>query len=510
MTKRYWNRYPGAQCDIESYIYMPLVEELGVIPTEKYSRGPELFRHARAIGDKYGLRDRTHFWTTVNEFRWLESESVWQVVTDRKDNIKARWFIAAPGPLQDPKFPGVPGIGTFRGKSFHTARWDYSYSGGEPESRELKGLADKRVAIIGTGATGIQVVPQVGRWAKELHVFQRTPSSVDIRANRPTDDNWATDLAKGWQRRRQENFTTIISGAQTDEDLVNDGWTYILRALGGFTGNVGGLDPATIAARLQLADYQQMERVRKRVDDVVGDAATAEGLKPYYNQWCKRPCFHDEYLDTFNRPNVKLVHTDGKGIERITETGIVANGKHIELDCIIYATGFEWNNLDFTKSQSSLQIIGRNGLRLVDKWHQGAITFQGWSGHDFPNSMIISPLQGGGNPNYTHNSGELVRHFLYLMDECKKRNIRVMEPTPEAEQAWVKECMDTQGARGEFLKDCIPGYYNDEGYVSDATLRNQPYGGGPWEYLSLLRRWREAGDLEGLALQYGSVEASSA
>lgn len=344
-------------------------------------------------------------------------------------------------------------------------------------------------------------MPYIAKWAKELHVFQRTPSSIDIRNNKPTDRNWSNTLIKGWQRARQDNFSTVTSGGHVEEDLVADGWTSIFRDLnGGPTHPLN--DPIAAAARLQLADYKKMESIRARVDNSVKDKATADALKPWYNQWCKRPCFNDEYLDSFNRPNVHLVHTDGKGIEAVTERGIEAAGREIELDCIVYATGFEFNNLDFSRSKISMNIIGRDGIELTDKWRNGAITFHGWAGHDFPNFMIISPLQAGGNPNYTHNAGEMAMHLVYLMDQVKKRDIKTMEPSRQAEEDWVKAVVETQGARGEFLKDCTPGYYNDEGKVDAVTLRNQPYGGGPQAYLGILKAWRDEDKLDGMLLKF--------
>lgn len=489
---------------------MPLIEELQKIPTEKYAKGPELLAHALSIAEKFDLRKHAYFQTVIEKIEWIDTESMWKVSTDRNDNVKARWVVSAPGPLQGPKYPGVPGIKDFKGKSFHTSRWDYEETGGNPESPELTRLADKRVGIIGTGATGIQVVPHLGRWAKDLYVIQRTPSSIDVRNNSPTDYEWAKTLKSGWQRKRQENFALIIAGGEAEEDLVADGWTDIIRSLNINMSNKAKDDTKAskvssemaVAEKLQLADYEKMESIRARVDNVVKDRKTAEGLKPWYNQWCKRPCFHDAYLDTFNRPNVHLVHTDGQGVQRVTEKGVVVAGEEIELDCLVYATGFEFNNLDFSRSPLAMKVIGRNSVTLTDKWKDGAVTFHGWSGHDFPNFMLITPLQGGGNPNYTHNSGEMALHLIYLLDECKRRGIKSMEASVEAERGWVDDIVETQGARNDFLKDCTPGYYNDEGKVDIVTMRNQPYGKGPHAYLAILNKWREENKLAGMELRY--------
>jgi cyclohexanone monooxygenase len=337
----YWNRYPGAACDIESYVYLPLLEEIGYMPVEKYSRAPEILRHSRAIGEYFDLYRNACFQTEVTGMRWDEDAARWIIETNRGDAMRARFVVMANGPLHRPKLPGIPGVESFKGHSFHTSRWDYDYTGGDSNGG-LTGLKDKRVGIIGTGATAVQCVPHVAAAAKSLHVFQRTPSSIDVRNNRPTDPNWASSLQPGWQQARMDNFNTLVSGGFAEEDLVNDGWTDIIGNLLLLARKQGaGRSPEELAEMMQLADFQKMEQVRARVDSVVKDRAAAEALKPWYNQFCKRPCFHDEYLDAFNRPSVTLVDTQGRGVERITENAIVANGQTYEIDCLIYATGFE-------------------------------------------------------------------------------------------------------------------------------------------------------------------------
>ncbi|MGI9170605.1 MAG: flavin-containing monooxygenase, partial [Caulobacteraceae bacterium] len=304
----YWNRYPGAACDIESYIYLPLLEEIGYLPVEKYSRAAEILAHAQAIGRHFDLYRDACFQTQVTQLQWDEAADRWIVSTDHGDGLRARFVVMANGPLNRPKLPGIPGVGTFAGHSFHTSRWDYAYTGGDAGGN-LTGLADKRVGIIGTGATAVQCVPHLAAGAKHLFVFQRTPSSIDVRANRPTDPDWAASLTPGWQKKRMDNFNVLVSGGVQEEDLVADGWTDIIgnllflarkkRAAGESAG-----DPVAL---MQLADFRKMEQVRARVDAIVERPATAAALKPWYNQFCKRPCFHDEYLDAFNRPNVTLV-----------------------------------------------------------------------------------------------------------------------------------------------------------------------------------------------------------
>lgn len=479
---------------------MPLQEELGYVAKEKYSRGPELLLHAQNIARKYGLYEKVIFRTEVQTFRWNDEAEVWDIETHRHDKIRGQWIIPASGPLSTPKFPGIPGIEEFQGKSFHTCRWDYDYTKGDHYGN-LTGLADKRVGIIGTGATAVQVIPRVAESAKHLYVFQRTPSSIDVRNNRPTDPEWAKTLTSGWQQKRMNNFNTIVSGQYAKEDLVDDAWTEILRTVaGGFgSGSEGDkLTPEELAAKMQLADFKKMESIRARVDTLVKDPEAAAALKPWYNQFCKRPCFHDEYLQTFNRPNVTLIDTHGRGVEAITKKGVVVDGKETELDCVIYATGFEWQTE--WSQRTGTQIYGRKGLSITEKWADGVSTFHGWGINGFPNCLLVSIAQSGSTPNYTHNVNDMSRHFAYIITSCRNRGIKVVEPKPDAEAEWVEEIIKVGAPRREFLKMCTPGYFNEEGKMTDKVTRSNPYGGGGIMYLDILTKWRSSDKLEGLAV----------
>jgi len=495
----YWNRYPGAACDVESYIYLPLLEEIGYIPVEKYSRAPEILAHSRAIGKKFDLYRNACFQTKVTEMRWDETSSRWTVHTNRGDAMKARFVVMANGPLHRPKLPGIPGIDDFKGHSFHTSRWDYGYTGGTSQGGLTK-LADKRVGIIGTGATAVQCVPHLGAHAKELFVFQRTPSSIDVRNNRPTDPQWAKSLEAGWQQKRMDNFNILVSGGFQEEDLVNDGWTDII-------GNIlflarkrqaEGAPQEDAATLMQLADFKKMEQVRARVDSVVRDKAAAEALKPYYNQFCKRPCFHDDYLETFNRPNVTLVDTAGKGVERITERGIVANGKEYEIDCLIYATGFEVGT-NYTR-RSGYELYGRGGISLSEKWQDGVSTLHGLHSRGFPNCFIVSNSQSGFTANFPHMLNEQSKHISYIVKTCGERQVRTIEAAEEAEKDWVQTVESLAILRQKFFEECTPGYYNNEGKLSPRAARNGPYGGGPIAFVKILEDWRADGGLKGLEL----------
>ncbi|MEX1152761.1 flavin-containing monooxygenase [Parvibaculum sp.] len=495
----YWNRYPGAACDIESYIYLPLLEEVGYMPVEKYSKAAEILEHSRAIGRHFDLYRDALFQTEATALHWDDGIARWIVRTNRGDAIKARFVVTASGPLHRPKLPGIPGIESFKGHSFHTSRWDYEYTGGDCNGG-LDGLKDKRVGIIGTGATAVQCVPHLGAHAKELYVFQRTPSSIDVRNNRPTDPKWAKSLPDGWQQHRMDNFNTLVSGGYQEEDLVNDGWTDIIgNLLMMARKNTGDRSPADMAEMVQLADFQKMESIRKRVETVVANPAKAEALKPWYNQFCKRPCFHDEYLETFNRPNVHLIDTLGRGVERIGEHSIFANGQEFEIDCLIYATGFEVGT-SYTR-RAGFEIYGRDGLSLTEKWQDGISTLHGMHTRGFPNCFIVSNSQSGFTANFPHMLNEQSKHLAYIVKECIDRQARVVEVAEEAENEWVDAVVKASVFNRRFLEECTPGYYNNEGKPSDLAIRNGFYGGGSIAFIKILEDWRAKGGMPGLELQ---------
>ncbi len=489
----YWNRYPGAACDVESYIYMPLLEETGYVPTEKYAKAPEIFAHCQRIGRTFHLYEAALFQTQVEQMDWDEEARRWRVTTNRGDRLAARFVIIAGGVLHKAKLPGIPGIETFKGHSFHTSRWDYAYTGGGPEGR-LTRLADKRVGILGTGATAVQAIPHLGASAKQLYVFQRTPSGIGLRGNQPTDPEWVKSLKPGWQKARIHNFTAIVSGLAQDVDLVRDGWTYIFQD----DGSRRAETPEAAAELRQLADYRKMEEIRARVDAIVKDPVTAEALKPYYNQMCKRPCFHDEYLDTFNRPNVQLVDTDGKGVERITPNGVVVNGKEYEVDCLIYASGFELSG-EYTR-RMGFDIRGRGGKSLSDSWAEGAATLHGMHSRGYPNLLMISGTQSGWAINFASILDEQSQHAAYIIERCLNRGIEMIEPTEQAQQQWWEVILSNLSKSATFGGvECTPGYFNNEGVRGGPNeIRYASFGGGTLAFIELLRNWRKADDLAGL------------
>src|SRR5580658_2152100 len=493
----YWNRYPGAQCDIEAYIYLPLLEETGYIPKEKYSFAPEIMEHSRRIARKFDLYRGALFQTQIKELRWNEDECRWIVTTNRDDRLSARYVIMSNGPLNRPKLPGIPGIDSFKGHTFHTSRWDYIYTGGDTTGN-LHKLADKRVAVIGTGATAVQCVPHLAQAALQLYVFQRTPSSVDERFNRPTDPEWIKKLTPGWQKRRMDNFnaqvnvTALINGVASEEDVVSDGWTDIKRNLDAIAAAAAAdpaITPEATGKMTELADFMKMNQIRARVDAIVKDKATAEALKPWYRLFCKRPTFNDEYLPSFNLPNVKLVDTRGRGVDRITEKGLVFDGVEYEVDCIIFATGFEVGTA-YTR-RAGFEVYGRGGKSLTERWADGLKTLHGFCSVGFPNCFHMGITQNGLTANFPHMLEEQAQHITELIQHAKLHEARCIEPTPEAEAEWVATIKEKALNNRDFLQECTPGYYNNEGQPAQGTgLAGELYGGGPVEFHELIRKWR--------------------
>jgi cyclohexanone monooxygenase len=414
--------------------------------------------------------------------------------------MRARYVVHSTGVLNRPKLPGVEGIEDFQGHTFHTSRWDYEYTGGGPNG-DLTGLRDKRVGVIGTGASAIQAVPHLGEAAQHLYVFQRTPSSVDVRGNSPTDADWVRSLQAGWQQDRISNFNIIVGGGFQAVDLVNDGWTDIISRLASFlTVDANGEISAEDAARAaELADFEKMESIRARVDAVVDNKLTAEALKPYYRQFCKRPCFHDEYLPTYNRPNVTLVDTDGKGVTRITETGVQVGDQHYEVDCLILASGFEVGTS--LARRSGFETVGRGGRTITEHWADGPKTFHGFLSRGFPNCFFMGLTQTGFTPNFTLMINEQAQHIAYIISEATRRDGTMVETSQQAEDDWQAEMARTALFTRDFFEACTPGYYNNEGHLSDTTgLRASIYGAGSEAFFQIIRNWREADDLAGLEI----------
>jgi cyclohexanone monooxygenase len=501
----YWNRYPGIQCDNESYCYIPLLEELGFMPSKKFADGAEIFQHCRNIGKHYGLYDGAIFGTQVKDLTWDPAISRWRIGTNRGDDIRARFVVMASGSFNRPKLPGIPGITEFGGHIFHSSRWDYDYTGGD-STGGLHKLADKKVALIGTGATGVQLVPFLGRDAQHLYVFQRTPSTVDARNNTATDPEWVQTLRPGWQKERQRNFHawTFEGMALGQPDHVCDFWTELGRNTAARVlalPDPAAMTPEQFMSLREEEDYKLMERLRRRVAELVDDPDTAEALKPYYRFLCKRPCSNDEYLQTFNRPNVTLVDvSDSKGVQRITTTGVVAGGTEYEVDCIIFASGFEITT-EISRRYSIDAITGRDGVSLYDAWADGAKTLHGLTSRGFPNQFYTGFTQVGISANISANYELQGEHIAYIIAEALNRGLTTVEPSQAAQDGWCRTIKDTYVDNSAFDAECTPGYYNNEGGGGGEGIRShlgEPYGPGFYAFGELLAAWRARGDLEGL------------
>jgi cation diffusion facilitator CzcD-associated flavoprotein CzcO len=488
----YWNRYPNAACDVESYVYLPLLEDTGYMPTEKYAKAPEIFAYCQLLGRTFDLYRGALFQTEVEDMRWDESRKRWNVMTSRQDVLSAKFIVIAGGVLHKAKLPGIPGIETYAGRAFHTSRWDYSYTGGSSQTLMEK-LADKRVGIIGTGATAVQVVPKLAEAAKELFVFQRTAACVGVRNNKPTDPEWFKSLKPGWQAERTRNFTQAVTGAQPAVDMIDDEWT-----------KMNWVDTRKLpendeeALELERIDFENMERVRRRIADVIKDPATAELMMPWYSQSCKRPCFHDEYLPAFNRPNVHLVDTDGKGVNEINESGVIVNGVEYPVDLLIFASGFEVTT-GYTH-RLGFDPKGRDGVSLSEAWAEGPATLHGVLSNGFPNMFMISTVQGAQATNFVHSITEAAQHVAFLIEQCVKGNIATIEPETTAQENWFETLFAQLWGIARYNATCTPGYLNSEGGGDMRSARAIAWMTSVLGFAEYVENWREQGDLAGLVL----------
>jgi len=502
----YWNRYPGCQCDVDSYCYLPMLEVTGYMPEKKYSDAPEIHGYAQILAKHYNLYDKAVFQTRVTEMRWNESTKRWILKTNRGDEMTAQFVVLAPGLTSRAKLPNIPGLDEFKGHVFHTSRWDYDYTGGSYTDTNLSNLSDKNVGIIGTGCTAIQCIPYLAESSKHLTVFQRTPSAIDVRANKETDPEWFRSQEPGWQVRRRKNLDDLINNRTAEEDMIHDGWTDIAWRLQKGEFPVGQVsfehdDPDKIMKALELADFEKMAEIRARVDETVKNPEVADMLKAWYGHLCKRPTFNDQYLDTFNRPNVTLVDTaNTQGVQRLTENGVVANGVEYSLDCLILSTGFEQaSSYDL---RLAVDVFGRDGESLYDHWAKGMRTLHGHSVHGFPNWFFIGASQVGVTFNFVAVVEPVAEHVAYIIAESKRRGVETVEATAAAEEEWVEE-VKKNTLNLDFLDACTPGYYNNEGKFREATATfwGDWYYGGLFNFIDMLEDWRKDGNIEGMTTQ---------
>jgi len=499
----YWNRYPGIQCDNDAYCYLPLLEEMGELPSKKFADGKEIFDYIQRIVDRFGFRDKALVHTEITSLVWDEDIKRWHVSTDRGDEIRARHVIMCGGTLSTPKFPAVPGIHAFQGKMFHTSRWDYDYTGGGWGNPVLDGLKGKRVAILGTGATSIQAVPYLGQYAEQLYVIQRTPSSVDERPNPPTNPDWAASLQPGWQAERQANFLRAANEIIPlgDEDLICDIWTEINRNINHeILADGAEFDLMDYYARREVMDFRVMERLRQRVESIVDDPDTAEALKPYYRFMCKRPLSNNDYYPTFNRDNVKLIDvSETAGLEAMTENGFIHQGTEYEIDCMIFASGFEVTS-DLRRRWGIERIEGREGVSIYDYWADGPLTMNGNMAHNFPNMFFTGYIQGGLNGNTTLQFGEQGRHAAWIISTALERGVQAVEPTQEGQDAYIAEFREKELDLSQILAECTPSYFTNDGEKEAKWFLFRGWGPGWNDWQAKMQAWRDAGDMPGMRL----------
>jgi cation diffusion facilitator CzcD-associated flavoprotein CzcO len=455
----YWNRYPGAACDVPAYDYLPLLDEMGFVPSRLYAKGPEIFAHCQAIARRYDLYDLAVFRTTVTSTVWDDEAKLWTIGTDRGDAMKARFVICANGTLSKPKLSKIAGMEGFAGHSFHTSRWDYAYT-----KDDLSGLADKVVGIIGTGASAVQAIPRLARAAKELYVFQRTPSGIDLRNDRPTDPAWMAKLQPGWQQARRQKH---LRGRDIDLEKKAE---------------LDLLSREEKIRRQENDNIDHMMRIHARIEEIVTDKATAEALKPWYMFMCKRPCFDDDYLPAYNLPNVHLVDTKGKGITEIAPEGPVFEDKTYPLDLLIYATGFE-----VQKTGIYNEIRGRDGREINETYSEGLRTLFGVHTHGYPNLFIMGGYQASFQFNLTFMLQTQGDHIAECIALARERGAAEIDVSPETEEWWVQEVIAHRGKTSR-NSDCTPGYYNFEGEFNRRQDGN--YNGGFLQYYTHMQSVR--------------------
>jgi cyclohexanone monooxygenase len=469
----YWNRYPGIACDVEAYSYLPLLEEMGYYPTMKFASGFEILEYSQTMAEKSGFYDKCLFHTTVERTEWDEATARWTVFTDRGDAMRARFVVLANGILTTPKLARIEGMETFKGESFHTSRWDYNID-----------LTGKRVGIIGTGATAVQVVPEIAKAVKELYVFQRTPSTIDVRDQRATKPEEIAEWSKqpNWAKARRERLATISAGRtalQANDDFLS-GKIDVFKPRKQHERELSGEE---LLAKQLDTNFRIMEQIRARVDAIVKDPKTAAALKPYYPYGCKRPTFHDEFLPTFNLPHVTLVDTAPNGVSRINANGVVHDGKEYPLDVLIYATGFQW------MATSTFNMIrGRGGRTLRDKWTtEGTRTFLGLHSHGFPNLFICSGPQGGGGQfNFTRGIEAHTDYVVWMLRTMRERGTGVVDIKQQPEIAYAAHCREAD-VRTAAFRDCL-SYYNGEGNAEPGSLA---YYGGPDKWHAMRKTAQE-------------------
>tara|TARA_R110002096_G_scaffold106622_5_gene234249 strand:- start:121 stop:1740 length:1620 start_codon:yes stop_codon:yes gene_type:complete len=431
----YWNRYPGARCDAPSmqYSYSFSAElQQEWVWSELYASQPEILRYLQHVADRFDLRPMMQFDTSVEQAIYDEASRTWRVTTDRGETVTARFCILATGCLSSQNTPNFPGLDDYTGVWYHTSNWP---AGGVD-------FAGKRVGVVGTGSTGIQAIPVIAESAAELKVFQRTPQYSTPARNTPMDKAYEAQIKAEYAEYRARNYRNPVAldlvidrDAPKTFDLDEDK----RRAVYEKCWNKGGLS-FSVAFRdssLNRAANEDLSQfIRDKIAELVKDPDTARALQPPHIYACKRPCIDTNYYDTYNRPNVRLVDVSKSGIERITAHGIRANGVDHELDCIVFATGFD----AFTGSINRIDIRGRNGATLKDKWSAGPRAYLGLAAAGFPNLFIVT---GPGSPSVLANMVVAIEQHVNLIGEClehmRESGYAQVEAEPDAEEQWVEQ-----------------------------------------------------------------------
>ncbi|KAL1859566.1 hypothetical protein Daus18300_009567 [Diaporthe australafricana] len=529
----YWNRYPGVMCDTEASVYLPMLEEMGYMPKHKYSYGEEIRGYIERIASRYGFSDQGMFRTAITKAEWNDENRLWSVSMEQnrgpgqsKVTLKAhsQFLCLCNGVLNHPKAPKVPGLEYFKGQIFHAARWNYKITGGSSTDQQLTELSGKKVGILGTGPTAIQAIPKLAEASKELYVFQRTPASISSRGQKATDQaEWVKHITgkPGWQLERLRNWELLCQGEAADDRFMTDGWTK-LKTFGALIGRSDAPEMTKDIVQGHIKNYTELDapfqdRIRHRVDEIVHDRQTAEALKPWYPTWCKRPGFHDEYLETFNLPNVQLVDiADTKGISGAFPEGLLVGERRIELDVLVLSTGFRpIVNLQDPDpgAKSNTILIGRDSIPMADKWAvRGAATLFGSMTHSFPNLLLAGTIQSAVSSNNTGALDALARHAAYIVTESLRRaddaDRVAIEPSEEAEESWSAEILKYDLFASP-IAVCTPGFFNCEGEAlkpvsAEEELkrrRGSCFMRGLPVFRQILDDWKTEGQMAGLIVR---------
>lgn len=429
----YWNRYPGARCDVESMEYSYSFSEALQQEwewTERYAGQPEILRYANHVAEKFDLRRDITFNTRVTGAVFDEDENRWTVTTDTGESVSATFVVMATGCLSSTNLPEFEGRDSFLGETYHTGRWPH-------EGVDFTG---QRVGIIGTGSSAIQAIPIIAAEAERLTVFQRTPNYSIPARNEPLDPGYVREIKAEYPQLRADNlrmhagFGSRVhhndAPARSDDAAAREA-NYATRwQRGGFTF----LGAYNDLLRSREANETAAEFVRQRIRDTVNDPEVAELLCPDNVIGCKRPCLDTGYFETYNRSNVELVDARERAIERITPDGVVAGGREFELDCLVFATGFD----AMTGAVLGIDIRGRGGNTLKEQWDAGPRTYLGLCTVGFPNLFLIT---GPGSPSVLTNMIVSIEQHVDWITNCL-RDLRrggraTIEATRQAQDDWV-------------------------------------------------------------------------